>query len=276
MKYVVSVCVLALGVTTALPTAHAEQSIFVDDFSFEGTTSALLQGFAFDPFLPQLIVDLSGTNPPTPTGSLWFETGPISTEQNITGQNEVGLFRNNEGKPGGHPAVTFSDPPDPQVIEPLTQAAFIRNTFDAQLPVSLYQQTGAVFRTGKKYTLTVAIGESANSPLAVPDGGALELVLGFFQPNGGAFVDVASTPVDGTMLDDTQFQDFSLDDVMVTADDEAFNQSIVVLFRPRDGQAGVDDGGIFELDNVRLNAVPEPTTMALLSLGALAAVRRRR
>ncbi len=127
----------------------------------------------------------------------------------------------------------------------------------------LIQVLPDTFQTGLSYELTVGVaGGGGNMPVGT------SLLLGFFYLDGGTPVPLGSQTVahDTTLFPTTtSFVDLTATQP-VAAGDAWAGQPIGVQIVATSG-TGV---GFWDLDNVRVNAVPEPQTYALLGLGAAA------
>ncbi len=147
------------------------------------------------------------------------------------------------------------------------QAAFLA----AETGNEFTQTLTAPFEAGQAYTLTMGVGHSYGQPPA----DTAKLVLGLFYldtANQRHFV--ASTDVlndAATGLSANLLQDFTATSAALLADDPAVGQPIHVWF----GAVG-PAGGFFDVDNVRLTAVPEPATCGLLLFGVAAMLGLRR
>ncbi len=146
-----------------------------------------------------------------------------------------------------------------------SHVAYINMTWGADTTVvSLYQATNATFVEGNTYTLTVAMSVRGETSATwnVPYKLSLEYADG--------------TPVataTGTLLyvDRGPLVDYSVNYTAVAAD-----AGKTIQVRITDTQNNGEYAQQMVLDNVRLNAVPEPAAMSLLALGGILSLRRRR
>lgn len=127
--------------------------------------------------------------------------------------------------------------------------------------VSLYQQLASVFTVGNSYNLSLGL---------LGGGGIAEgssFLMSFFYVDGGNFVNIGATPITytpGTFLNPTHLYEFNLTLPAVQASDAWAGKNIGVQLLSTFGTGA----GYWDVDNVRLVAVPEPGTVALLALGA--------
>ena len=120
----------------------------------------------------------------------------------------------------------------------------------------------ATYEPGNLYQLTVGVIGGFGG---MPAGTSLELAL-YYRDAGNNPVTVASTPVvfsPGLFPNTTHFLDFTVTVPYVQATDAWAGQHIGVRLLSTFG----DGTGYWDLDNVRLTAIPEPAAAALLFLG---------
>ena len=125
---------------------------------------------------------------------------------------------------------------------------------------TIAQTLGTNYATGSLYTLTVAFGNRLDGPY-IPTNVTMKL----FAVTTGTIV--ATQPIDVSTITRGTFKDFSLS---YTADGSSDGKAIGILF--------TSTGQQLDLDNVRLNNVPEPGTLILLgsALAGIGMARRRK
>ena len=119
------------------------------------------------------------------------------------------------------------------------------------------QTTGHVIAAGETFTLTVDMSSTWNSTQ-----GTIQL----YYDDGGTFTPVAATVQafsGSTAGPSSVILSFAADDVAAS-----YGKNIGVKLGTIDGWTG--------FDNVRLDVVPEPSSTALLGLGGLALILRRK
>ncbi len=269
---------------------HA-QAIVLDNPNFESPDFANL---GFPPGVTSEI--LLATQNATFETPYWLQDGPPPDLG--TGFSAFGTFNNVEGVVGQtvFPPITntINEPADPTD----------RVGFISVLPnsdVALYQETGQDFQAGKTYTFSIWAGASTTFPASsanpLTDPALLNIAIGYLD-GGGAFVslgggfDISQFVNDG-IDDPNEIKDrfATLDEFEETGEFDLLKPFSVTLVDPVAGDASlltkkiavqisVDavDGGAnyFIFDGASLTAVPEPTSIALLGLGGLLAMRRRR
>jgi hypothetical protein len=188
---------------------------------------------------------------------IWVTQGPITNGL----MQDTGVFVNQPG-PG---FITNADG---------AQLAFMNVLSTDQVRV-ISQNLTNTYQVGQSYTLTVGVCSSSEQPPTHPGDGIL--VGLYYVDAGNNRVKIADLPVNvyALALSATPFQlqDFSVTVPTVGIGDAWAGMPIGIDFR----SAGTG-GGFADLDNVRLTAVPEPATLAMLGLAAplLWARRRRR
>lgn len=123
------------------------------------------------------------------------------------------------------------------------------------------------FQAGQSYTLTVAAANATAAP-----GPTSKLFVDLFYVDGTGRHNVAEKILDPSLLSGTQIIDFSTTPTgPLLAGDPAIAKQINVGFF-----ATGPGGGEFDVDNVRLVAVPEPASFSLLGAGVASLLLRRR
>jgi hypothetical protein len=124
------------------------------------------------------------------------------------------------------------------------------------------QAFNARFEVGQGYRLTVGVIGGGGG---MPEG--TSMMIGFYYRDGANnLVTFASTPITYTLADfpnTTHLMDYSVTVPAVQAGDAWANQYIGVELLNTSGTGT----GYWDLDNVRLESVPEPATLGLLALG---------
>ncbi|MBX2850282.1 MAG: PEP-CTERM sorting domain-containing protein [Phycisphaeraceae bacterium] len=138
--------------------------------------------------------------------------------------------------------------------------------------VTLAQDTGVTIVEGVTYTLTVAVGEQFNQAAVVDI--ARIFLYGATTGDTAAFAVTDNIDLIGAG-DDSAWADF---EVSFTATAGQAGESLVIGLGSgsniANGGTGFNSNVAF--DNVRLEAVPEPGSLALLGLGGLCVLHRRR
>jgi hypothetical protein len=126
--------------------------------------------------------------------------------------------------------------------------------------VTLFQELDSTYEVGLAYTLTVGMLGTQG----IVEGSLFELSL-YYLDGANESVTVANTQVTFTTAafpTVTELVDVSLNLDHVQAGDAWAGENIGIRFLSLSGE-----GGIWDLDNVRLQAIPEPGTMGLLAMG---------
>ena len=135
--------------------------------------------------------------------------------------------------------------------------------------LELSQQLSNTFQVGSPYQLTVGIegGGYGMSP-------GYPMQIGLYYLNGGNQVMVGTTTVLNTNTGPiTHLTDYSVTIPAVAASDPWAGQSFGIALIQT---GGTGTGGYWDIDNVRLATVPEPSSMALLAAGLSMLVLGRR
>ena len=199
----------------------------------------------------------------------WQKSGPVNTVPNpfggtITGQTDTGVFEN--------VPFTYPDENNLTTIAGMdgTQGGFIFDIVNPQEPIAIFQTLVEPYAVGRQYVLTVGVAKSVSEfAPPMPDGAALRISLYFLDGPDRVVVD--SVDVTGAELSGIEMRDFGFTTAAVGAGDAWAGQPIGIAFDPLTGSYGT-----FDVDNVRLTAVPEPATMVLFGPVGLALLRRRR
>lgn len=220
----------------------------------------------------------------------WLQTGP-----QFIGRNSSGVFSN---QPINLPELGFVVPPIPNTVG--DGVAFDQLGFMLADPsanggneegdedfVSIYQQSTDVFEAGKDYSFTLAVGQAVT--FSAGDSAPLRIAIGTLNDTPGlegseVFNEIVGQDIFASELDNSgigTLRDFSVVFDELDLNPSLLGENIAVQIRvavPDDleGEELFNTGGAFNYDNARLAVVPEPTSLALLSLGGLALLRRRR
>jgi hypothetical protein len=239
----VAIVIVAGGLTLGMPAGHAQTiPIPVPNGSFESPT--VPAGF---PATPQIDSWIKLPQPPEvtlPGGMEWEQL--------------TGIFPNSPPESADHITNVDGD-----------QVGYL-----FALPgVGLYQDLEVTYQAGLSYHLTFGMLGGG----LIAEGDSIEISL-FYRDDANVAVPLAVSPV---MFSSEEFptttllidQGVSLAEVQ--SDDAWVGRNIGIQFLSTSGEGA----GYWDLDNVRLTAVPEPGTWALLALGAgalLLARKRRR
>lgn len=236
----------ALGSLAAcsISMAAVAAPISVPNFSFE------------TPVVPTGVPAAPLTNPATDKWST-FDPTPLDVGGGFFLNADDGVFPN---EPVGEPD-SFTNHHGNQLAYIGTEGG---NAF--------FQLLTDTYASGQEYSLTVGVGRSFGSPPSAND--ALRMVL-YYLDNGGNRQEISSvsaTHTPGAPLSPTLLQDFTTTTPTLTAGHPAIGKQIGILLTTT-GTVG----GFFDMDNVRLNAVPEPGSVLTISaVAGLLALRRRK
>jgi hypothetical protein len=220
------------------------------------------------------VANPSFEDPALPPGTLgnpfvtsWNTPGPLLTEF----PPGSGFFVNTNA---GNFINTAPGQPDHIDNVDGNQAAYV-----AALSGNEFNQTlGTNFEPGKSYTLTVGVAHNygGGNPAFQPDPTAKVTLSLFYADASGRHV-LASTDVVNdalTGLSATHLLDFSAITAALAANDPAVGKGIGIAMTTM--SPVTNSGGFFDLDSVRVTATPEPTSLALIAVGAGALLARRR
>lgn len=189
---------------------------------------------------------------------------PVWFDENQTGiywDQTAGLFQNTP--PGFPNHIPNLDGNQGLYFMTLPQVALFQDyqtvAWNQAVPSHSFDVT---YEVGQAYQLTVGLigGLGGMTP-----GATLELAL-YYRDASDNFITVGATPVTfapGVFADPNHFVDFTVDVPHVQAGDAWAGQHLGVRLQSTYG----DGAGYWDIDNVRLTVVPEPTSAALLLLG---------
>lgn len=212
----------------------------------------------------------------------WQETGFASTEQGFTGLLDAGIFLNRSYNLGTA-EFPFPSPTVPNADG--NQLAYLRFSADANSTgpaTTVSQQTAESIQASTRYTFTIAMGHGQLQPpdSTDPVNNPYNVILSIGYYDDGALAENGFTALAMSVIGADQMvsdgsgtlTDFSV--FYETGDVIPVVSSPLVIHVE---QSGGTTGGI-NLDNARFAraAVPEPTSLALLGLGGLLLMRRRR
>jgi hypothetical protein len=220
----------------------------------------LAMGLSPDPVRAANIPVLNGSfESPTPTPPF-----PVATDVDFWQDEPQPVWFDPDGF-GFTWAQTTGAFPNPPEGNPgrLTNMDGAQGGYVLALPgAGMSQELDATYEVGLSYTLTVGMASSSSQQLQV--GNTFELSL-YYLDALDALVTVASTPItyDTTGFPVlTEFVDFTVNLGEVQAGDAWAGENIGIRLLATSGT-----GASWDLDNVRLQAIPEPGTWALLALG---------
>ena len=150
-----------------------------------------------------------------------------------------------------------------------SQAAYlfsnVGNDISQALVTGASTNVAAIFQAGHQYTLTVAAADAQSAP---PGTDQLLAAL-YYTDGGGARHQVAQRIISSSELSQTAMTDFTAVSSVLGAGDPAVGQQINVQLTPLS-----NNGGQFDVDNVRV--VPEPASVGLIGIGISGLLARRR
>ena len=215
----------------------------------------------------------------------WIEPGPVSDDLNAFPPElipasfappegatlDTGVFYNAQFNLD---FATGDSTPNPSFVTNADgdQLAYLFAKDNLEPPIAFIQYLSQVFEPGFAYTLTVGAGKSFFLP---PIGGSqadptLELRLLYRDDSGDTHI-LAKTAVAVSQVQATTLKDFSATTLPVEPTDPWRQHAIGIAIAPLDG-----DSGAWIFDQVRLTAIPEPTTFAVMGLIILTHWRRNR
>lgn len=127
--------------------------------------------------------------------------------------------------------------------------------------MEVFQLTGHTIVADEVYTLTIDARRTWQGP---------NITLGLYYDDGGTRVQMASLFHEFVGGDTTDMEELNLVALANDAPDAIGNSLGIQIM------SGPPDAAWIGFDNVRLDVIPEPATLALLGFGALGLIRRRR
>ena len=271
----------------ALNNASFEEP-FIAEVDFSDPAIQQLLGTAGSVSEAQFIIGNLVSRDVFPAGG-WIQTGP-----QFIGRNSSGVFSN---QPISFPPL-FEVAPIPNshgdgigfdqigfmLADPAANGGSDPGDDDF---VSIYQQSTDVFQAGTDYRFTLAVGQAVT--FSAGDTAPLRIAIGTINDTPGllgseVFDEIVGLDVLASQLDNSgtgELRDFFIDLESGTLAPSLVGEKIAVQIRVAvpDNLQGEDlfnTGGAFNYDNARLTVVPEPGSLALLSVAGLAFFRRRR
>ena len=261
------------------------QSIALDNASFEDPVIPPFDISLIDPelFNPgnelalRFAIGLQLTETSIPS---WVQTGDVFIDNHGV-LSDTGIFSNQDVPALGVTGITGIDGDQLGflIVNPLADG--VTEDF-----VSIYQETDAVFTSGEDYRFSLEVGNAVTFPAT--ERTPLQIVIGYLDDSSGqtgseVFQPIKSKDILVSQLDNSgsgQLTDFDLDLLASEINPSDLGKQIavqVIVAIPDDltQQEIGNIGGGFNIDNARL-VVPEPGSMALLGIGGLVLLRRRR
>lgn len=224
-----------LSLTTSLASAA---SLDVPNGSFESPKPP--QGFPASPFIDVWQKSPQPQGIPLPSGISWDQLSGVFPNTAIGNSDHI------DNMDGSQAAYIFAIP-----------------------GVSLSQSLSAQFEVGQAYQMSLGILGGGG----ITEGSTFAFSL-FFRDSNNNPVTLASTSVSysaSTFPNATHLIDYSLIVPAIQPTDPAAGKNIGVQLTSTFGTGA----GYWDVDNVRVAAVPEPTTLALLLVGSAALLARR-
>ncbi len=270
MKRILVATAMMVGVVGHGVTARAI-SIPVQNHSFEDVQTYLLGGV-----WPE--VDADPVN-----ADYWLEFGPVGGELNAFPESLIppGFILPDDATLDT--GVFFNSPVYEQDGQFIPSPAYITNAHGNQVAymfasstldpgVGFRQVLDTTYEAGLSYLLTVAVGKSFYLP---PTGGSTsDPSMGIrllYEDGEGQWQVLAEQVVYVSQVESTLLTDFTTQTGLLDEASAAIGARIGIEFVPLDGTSGV-----WTLDNVRLEAIPEPATAALLTVAGAGLLMRRR
>ena len=209
----------------------------------------------------------------------WTETGPTTTDpgSGFVGTLDTGVFYNFESLeiPDGSGGTTVIPNPEFVVDASGDQVGFIGaipEPVTGEESVSAYQFLGAgtTYQEGVTYSLLVDVGKSGRPGFVPPNGSQLGLQF-VYKNDLDEIAVVDSLALLAEDVKSNDLDEFVFEIGPVDSGDAFVGKEVGIRILPLSGVSGN-----WTFDNVRVNAVPEPTTgLMLAALGALSLKRRR-
>jgi hypothetical protein len=218
------------------------------------------------PAAPVPVGNHSFESPDVPNSSP-YASPVIDVWQKLGGTFQTGIFYNTAD--AGAPPVTGADGEQLGFIfaDPTTGSGLAQDLFDGSTPIR--------YQVGRSYQLRVALQGGGGG---MPAGVRLALQLYYVDPTivaGDNRVPVATNTVSNTNVGPiTALSDQVVDVPTVTAGQAWAGRQVGIRMVSVDNPA-VTESGYWDVDNVRLTAVPEPAAAGLLGGGAILGLLRR-
>jgi hypothetical protein len=228
------------------------QPISVPDFDFSNPAGAKDVPFA--------------TIPSTSAGLGSWQVSPPPTYWTMSGASADQWYEST--------GVFYNDP----------TGAYITNTSGSQcgymfanIGMALSQTLSTTYQPGKSYQLTVGLGGGSGRTAPMPQGTPIDIGLYYLDGTGNPqFVGTTEVSWSGSLPAGyvTSLTDYSLTIPAIGMGDLAAGKNIgVAIFEPATAPT---DGSYWDVDNVRLAAVPEPASLAMFAGGGVGLFLLRR